>query len=236
MSCESGASAGHARILIAEHHQPTLGLLAAPLRRAGYEVIEALDSGGALDSCLQLEPHLALISHELPDGRGLDLLRMLGGQRRVSLLFMLSDPDAEVIDAATDAGAVACLSKPLTPVQVLRAVRTTLRRDRELRALRAQVAKLDQALQSTRAVNVATGLLMGRQGVSQQAAFESLRQYARSQRLRLEEVANQLLRTVEEADLLFDAVLKGTPPLRLIPREARPEQPAKIASLRRQAG
>jgi AmiR/NasT family two-component response regulator len=67
------------------------------------------------------------------------------------------------------------------------------------------------ALESARMVNMATGLLMGRLGLSQSDAFACLRHQARSNRVRLEEVATKLLRANEEASTLFAALARQAP-------------------------
>ena len=68
-----------------------------------------------------------------------------------------------------------------------------MRRGRELRELRAESTKLGRALEAGRSVNLATGLIMGRLGLTQKEAFETLRQHARSSRTRLGVVADYLL-------------------------------------------
>ena len=87
------------------------------------------------------------------------------------------------------------------------AVTTTAR---DLPELDAQSHALGRSQDTNRAVNVATGLLMGRQNLTQRAAFECLRQYARAHRQRIDEVAAELIRTHDEAGLLL-AALSGFP-------------------------
>jgi len=83
------------------------------------------------------------------------------------------------------------------PRDYLPAIHTALARSEELRDLRRRDAQLSNALQQTRAVSAATGVMMERSRLSRAQAFERLRGLARAQRRRLSDVAEQFLTSVE---------------------------------------
>jgi response regulator NasT len=86
-----------------------------------------------------------------------------------------------------------------------------IQRGRDIRALRVQAEQLNTALQSGRAVGLAAGLLMARFRLSREEALERLRRHARSNRIRLEEVASELLRVHEESARLYGSLSHCTP-------------------------
>jgi two-component system, response regulator PdtaR len=70
--------------------------------------------------------------------------------------------------------------------------------------LRSRSEQLNAALQGGRNVSLAAGLLMATFHIGREEAFERLRRHARSNRVRLEEVASELLRAVDEAAKLYE--------------------------------
>ncbi len=70
--------------------------------------------------------------------------------------------------------------------------------DDELAMLRAENAQLARAVAQARDVNVVVGILMERFRLDRQSAFENLRGQARARRVRLEELAAELLAAEEQ--------------------------------------
>jgi two-component system, response regulator PdtaR len=174
------------RILIADDDPILVELLAQPLTDAGYEVLEAFDSASALEICIAQSPALAIIDYEMPGYSGVELARFIDSQTGVALIFVSGHAEEAVVSAAVEAGALAYLLKPVDIQQLIFTVRTALERGRDLRELRQQSNNLNKALTASRSVSVATGLIMGKLGLSQAEAYECLRQRARSNRVRLE--------------------------------------------------
>lgn len=191
------------RILIADDDPILVALISGWLRGAGYEVTETADSAAALSACIAQEPHLAIIDYEMPGYSGTDLARFMHSQTDVVLIFLSAHKEREIIDDAIAAGAFAYLVKPVDEQRLLVTVRTALERGREMRELRQRSSNLGGALQTTRMVSMATGLIMGRLRITEQDAFSRLRQQARSNRKKLEEVAAELLHTSEESARIF---------------------------------
>jgi CheY-like chemotaxis protein len=84
------------------------------LQLAGWQVHEATDSADALRLAPALDPDVVVADVAGPDDDGLALLRrlrMTGSRAR--FLVVTGDPSVEVRAAATVAGALACLAKPV---------------------------------------------------------------------------------------------------------------------------
>jgi response regulator NasT len=197
------------KLLIADDDPLLIELLGSQLRDAGYEVIEANDGADALAACIEHEPEIAIIDYDMPGYSGAELAGYIRAQTEVGLIFLTSRKDDDIVSAAIDGGALAYLVKPLEGTPLLMAVRTAMKRGRELRELRSQTNRLSKAVQSSRAVSVATGLMMGKMGVPQRVAFECLRQYARSHRLRIDEVATRLVQSCNESAILYTNLAQG---------------------------
>jgi response regulator NasT len=193
-------------VLLADENPLVLAKLGHSLRETGLEMIEVLDAISALTACIGLKPSLAVIGWPLNGAHGAELARMIATQTSVPFIFLTTGSDAGTIREAIEAGALACLVKPVEAEQFLAAVHTALRLARDLHALRTRVDHLNAALRTERNVCVATGLLMAKFHLSQQEAFERLRRYARSKRTRVEQIATELLTANDQAGRMFDSL------------------------------
>lgn len=182
-------------LLIADDDRLVLATLAEGLRRAGYAVLEAADGDEAIRLACDHTPDLAILDMRMPGRDGLAVARWLCAHTDCPFLFLSAYGDSEVVDKAVQAGALGYLVKPLDVQQILPSVEAALSRGRELRALLEEEAQLSAALRLGREISMAVGILMAREGLDEQAAFERLRAQARAQRRRLSLLASELVRT-----------------------------------------
>lgn len=173
-------------ILIADDDRVVLFTLAEGLREAGFDVLEARDGLQALDLCRSEAPDLALLDIRMPGLDGLELARRLREETKAPFLFFSAYNDEAFVRRAVEIGALGYLLKPLNVAALLPMVRTALARSRDFSGLQG-------ALAINRTIATAVGMLMRAGDLDQAAAFEQLRQSARSQRRKLEEMAKAMI-------------------------------------------
>jgi two-component system, response regulator PdtaR len=187
------------RVVLADDDPLVVELFGSWLRDAEFEVIEASDGPSALNACVANQPDLVVMDYSMPGHHGAELAQFIASQTSAPLIFVSSHNEESIIESAIRSGAYAYLVKPIEESQFMATVGAAMERSREMQALRAETNQLHRALEAGRAVNIATGLLMGRFGIARRDAFERLRRQARSSRTRLEEVAAQLLAANDDA-------------------------------------
>jgi response regulator NasT len=190
-------------LLVVDDDRLVLATLGRGLRDAGYRVLEADSGEQALALAAEHQPALALIDQQLPGMCGLEIARRLTETASVPFIFVTACAEPLVVEDALRQGALAYLVKPLDLPQVLPMVRTALERAHDLRGLRTQAQQLNDALRKGREVSTAVGLVMGRLSLTQDEALERLRHHARSERMRLEEVARVLIAAQEDTGLVY---------------------------------
>jgi two-component system, response regulator PdtaR len=198
-------------ILVADDDPRIVTSLGRVLRAAGFDVLEAFDAASALELCSTRAVSVAIVDYAMPGMNGIEFARINASRTAVPVIFLSGYSDDEIVGEAIAAGAMTYLVKPVDTHHLLPAIRAALQRSRELSALRSQAQQLNSALQSSRPVNIATGLLMARFQIGQEEAFERLRRQARSRRTRLEEVAAELLRMNDEIGRLYGPLSQGAP-------------------------
>jgi AmiR/NasT family two-component response regulator len=185
------------RILVVDDDVAYARLLVELLSRAGYDVSATHTAQDAIGAVVVSAPDLALVDVRLPGDSGLILGAALHSRFDVAFVILSGLDDLETAQQAAQIGAIAYLVKTGDLHHYLPAIHTALARSEELRELRRREAQLSNALQQTRAVSAATGVMMERSCLSREQAFERLRGLARTQRRRLSDVAEQFLTSVE---------------------------------------
>ncbi|RZI44448.1 response regulator [Herbaspirillum sp. HC18] len=193
------------RILLVDDDSITLDLLSHIFHHAGYATTKAGSGEEALTAMAQQEPDLAVLDVNMPGMTGLDLAKRMQAESNVPFMFLSSNNDIKLVRQATEYGAVGYLVKPFEHAQILPAVEAALARADEIRQLRRTEANLTAALAAGRETSMAVGLLMARLQTDRNTAFEVLRDYARSNRCKLNEVAQEVL-AAEERIGVFKAM------------------------------
>jgi response regulator NasT len=188
-------------ILLVEDDRLVLHTLARGLRDAGYHILEADSGEAAMQLCSDRRPDLALLDMRLPGMSGIEFARWLKTSLGLPFLFLSAYNDSETVVAAAELGALGYLVKPLDVPQVLPAIRTALQRAQEIKKLHQSELDLSTALKTSRSISMAIGLLMQRFGTGADETFEALRAYCRSNRMRMVDVAEQVVEHRQEVDL-----------------------------------
>jgi AmiR/NasT family two-component response regulator len=202
------------RVLVADGDARTVAVVGQELRAAGFEVLEALDGPSAFDACMVHAPSLAIINYVMPGSKGVAIAHEITNRTSVPVVLMSSVSGEAVAREAAAAGVLAFLPQPIDARQLLPVVRIAIQRSRDYHALRSRAEQLNAALQGGRNVSLAAGLLMATFHIGREEAFERLRRHARSNRVRLEDVASELLRTADEAAKLYEPLSQQAPTIK----------------------
>jgi response regulator NasT len=190
-----------ARILLVDDDRLILATLGDGLRRLGYDVRVAPSGEAALTLCVDEAPDLAILDVSMPELGGVELAQRLREATEVPYLFLSAYSDRDIVQTAVTEGALGYLVKPLDVTQIAPAIEAALARAGEIRALRGREASLQGALTVSRETSTAVGVIMERYRLNRDQAFEALRFHARSQRRRIEEVADEILQATEHLGL-----------------------------------
>ena len=125
------SDAAKKKILVVEDEPDIRELVRYNLEQAGFRVVEAEDGEMALDKVRSEQPALVLLDLMLPEGDGLEVCRILRGERQTAALpiVMLTAKAAEVDRVlGLEFGADDYVTKPFSPRELVARVRAVLRR------------------------------------------------------------------------------------------------------------
>lgn len=180
-------------ILIADDDETILLSISQGLQTAGYSVLEAASGEHAITLCQEIAPDLAILDMSMDELSGLDVAEWLNINLPIPFIFLSGYNDLRTVQAATAAGALGYLVKPVTAQKLVPSVRAALARGKEIRQLRDNEQHLTLAVNNNREISVAIGMLMERHRISQQEAFERIRIAARGQRRKTREIADEII-------------------------------------------
>jgi response regulator NasT len=187
------------RILVAEDETIIRLDLRDLLERAGFEVCaEAKDGEEAIALARQEQPDLAIMDVKMPRVDGIEAARRILEERPIPIVMLTAYGHDELVSRALEAGVFGYLVKPFREQDLLPAIRTARARHEELAAVRAEADSLAEALAARKAIERAKGLLMEKEGLSEQDAFARLRKASQVSGRPLRVVAEAVVATLAE--------------------------------------
>ncbi|MBI5968708.1 MAG: diguanylate cyclase [Deltaproteobacteria bacterium] len=120
-------------ILIVEKNAEIYQPLADTFQEAGYFTEVAHNGKQAINMAKEFFYNIAVMEVELPDMKGLDLLRVMKGiHPDTSLIFITGNPSLQDSVDALNAGASAYLLKPIQNDQMMKYINETIERQRSI--------------------------------------------------------------------------------------------------------
>src|SRR5947209_16883807 len=167
---------GAMRVLVAEDETIIRLDLRDLLERLGFEVCaEARDGEEAVRLARSEKPDVAIMDVKMPKLDGIDAARQIIDERPIPIVMLTAYGQDEIVSRAVEAGVFGYLVKPFREQDLLPAIQAARARHEELQALREEAESLADALAARKAIERAKGLLMEKEGLSEQEAFARLR-------------------------------------------------------------
>ena len=158
---------------------------------------EAKDGLEAVELARSEQPDLAVLDVKMPRLDGIEAARKILDERPIPIVMVTAYGQDELVSRAVEAGVFGYLVKPFREQDLLPAIRTARARHEELVALREQADSLGEALASRKSIERAKGLLMEREGLTEQEAFARLRKASQVSGRPLKVVAEAVVATLE---------------------------------------
>jgi AmiR/NasT family two-component response regulator len=187
------------RILLAEDETIIRMDLRRVLEEAGFEVCaEARDGEEAVELAAAERPDLAVLDVKMPRLDGIEAARRILAEHPIPIVMLTAYGQDELVARAVEAGVFGYLVKPFREADLLPAIQAARARHAELVELREEAESLAEALASRKVVERAKGLLMEREGLSEQDAFARLRRASQVSGRPLKVVAEALIATFSD--------------------------------------
>ncbi|PJI98490.1 response regulator receiver and ANTAR domain protein [Acidovorax sp. 69] len=141
----------------------------------------------------QLQPDLIIVDAESEARDALEHVVMATRDERRPIVMFTNDEDTSHVKDAVAAGVSAYIVAGLAPQRIRPILDVAMARFQHEQSLRAELADAKTELKDRKTIDRAKGLLMQRQGLSEQVAYEKLRKTAMDKGLKLADVAQRML-------------------------------------------
>ena len=170
------------------------------LLESGYNLIAVLPADSFLEQRItQLQPDMIIVDAESDARDALEHVVIATQEARRPIVLFTEDSDTTHVKDAVAAGVNAYIVAGLAPERIRPILDVAMARFEHEQSLRQELQTAKSELQERKTIDRAKGLLMQRQNLTEQQAYEKLRKTAMDKGLKLADVAQRIL---DVADLL----------------------------------
>ena len=188
------------RAVIAEDEPLTRTLIRARLEKLGHHVVaEAGDGVQAIEAARIHRPDVIIMDIRMPLVDGIEAARTILSETPCAILFLSSFNEQELVEQASETGALAYLMKPFRKEDLEPALVMAVRRFRQMQAQKKEIDELKETLETRKLIERAKGILMDRHHMSEEEAFKRIHFQARNQNKKMREIAQSI---ITAADLI----------------------------------
>ena len=165
----------------------------ATLQEAGYEVVgEGADGEEAIKLATELEPDLVVMDIKMPKLDGISAAEKIA-ELKIPVVLLTAFSQSDLVARAAEAGAMAFVTKPFKPSDLLPAIQIALSRHEELVSLEADIADLSDRLETRKLMDRAKGLLQSKMKLSEPESFRWIQKASMDRRLSMAQVAKAVI-------------------------------------------
>lgn len=182
------------RIVVAEDETIIRLDIVETLTGQGYAVVgEAGDGQRAIELVEELKPDLVLMDISMPVMDGISATRYIAERSLAPVVILTAFSQRDLIDQATDAGAMSYIVKPFSESDLVPAIELAKARFEQLVALEAEVSDLSARFETRKLVDQAKTLLMQRLELTEPEAFRWIQKTSMDRRLTMKDVAQTVI-------------------------------------------
>ncbi|PPK96077.1 response regulator NasT [Kineococcus xinjiangensis] len=186
------------RVVVAEDEAIIRLDVVEMLREAGFDVVgEAGDGETAVQLAEEHRPDLVVMDIKMPVLDGISAAERIVKARIAPVVLLTAFSQAELVERARDAGAMAYVVKPFTAADLLPALEIAVSRHQQIVALEEEVADLADRFETRKLVDRAKSKLQTQFGMSEPEAFRWIQKTSMDKRLTMREVATTVINAGE---------------------------------------
>ena len=187
------------RVIVAEDESLIRIDVVETLRDNGFEVIaEAADGEKAVALAEELKPDLVVMDVKMPLMDGISAAEILTKKKIAPIVLLTAFSQRELVERASEAGALAYVVKPFTPNDLIPAIDIALGRYAQIQALEDEVADMAERLETRKILDRAKGILNNTMGLTEPEAFGWIQKASMDRRLTMKEVAQTVIDQLAE--------------------------------------
>jgi AmiR/NasT family two-component response regulator len=181
------------RVVVVEDEALIRMDVVATLEEADFEVVaQGADGEEAIELANEHKPDLIVMDIKMPKLDGISAAEKIA-ELKIPVVLLTAFSQSDLVSRAADAGAMAYVTKPFKPTDLLPAIQIALARHEELIALESEIADLSDRLETRKLMDRAKGILMSKMKLSEPDAFRWIQKASMDRRLSMAQVAKAVI-------------------------------------------
>ena len=186
------------KAVIAEDEELTRTIIRARLEKLGHVVVAEAENGvQAVEAARVHKPDVIIMDIKMPEMDGIEAASRILNDTPCAILFLSSFNEPELVEQASDTGALAYLMKPFRKEDIAPALEIAVRRFRQIQSQVKEIDSLKEQLETRKIIERAKGILMDRHHMTEDEAFKRIHFQARNQNKKMREIAQSIITAAE---------------------------------------
>ncbi|KAB7706662.1 response regulator [Bacillus aerolatus] len=182
------------RILLVEDESLIRLDISSILQDNGYDVVgEASDGEKAVELAFSLQPDLIIMDIKMPKLDGLKAGKIISSKIDTPIILVTAYSQKEFVEKSKQANVVGYLVKPVSETNLLPAVEVALSQAAKMKAMQEAVAEANEKVEKRKLVEKAKGLLMDKQSISEEEAYQKIRKFSMKHQLSMDQTAAKVI-------------------------------------------
>lgn len=187
------------RVLIVDTKDERSRALDQALFEAGFDVLTTVGEQEDLYATMeQLQPDAVIVDAALPSRDTLEHLGHLGRRYPRPMIMLAEEETPDLTQQATRAGVSAYVVDNISPALLRSMLNVAIASFEAHRVLKGELTRTQETLAQRRNIDRAKARLMEQRGISEDAAYQSLRTTAMNRRMTIHELAQELLSVMDK--------------------------------------
>lgn len=190
------------RILVVDDEPITRMDISEILKEANYNVVgEAKDGYEAIEKCEQYKPDFVIMDVKMPLLDGLKAAKVIN-EKKLSrgVVLLTAYSNKEFIEEAKKIGIIGYIIKPIDEKSFIPNLEIIFSKQEEFEKLEKKYLKTAQKLEDRRKIDIAKSILMRNQNLSENEAYEYIRNLSMNKRTDMGKIADIIILIGENND------------------------------------
>ena len=168
------------------------------LREYGFDVIaEAGDGEAAVALATEHRPDVIVMDIKMPKLDGISAAEKIA-ELKIPVVLLTAFSQSDLVKRAAEAGAMAYVTKPFKPTDLLPALQIALSRHEEITALESEIADITERLETRKLMDRAKSALQTKMNLTEPEAFRWIQKASMDRRLSMAQVAKTVIEQLEK--------------------------------------
>ena len=183
------------RMVIADDEPITRMDLKEMLEAAGYDVVgEASDGFDAVTLCRKHSPDLVFMDIKMPLLDGLNAAKIIQKENLAGgIVLITAYSGKEFVEKATKVGAIGYVVKPIDEKSLIPTLEVAIAKSAEIKKIKVDIEKVCSKLEERKIIEKAKGLLMQRDEITEQDAYDNIRSLSMNKRCSMGDIAQAII-------------------------------------------